>query len=361
MNAQIIETGIAASRPKQMYGWPGITKAANGDILVVASERKYHVCPYGREVVIRSKDNGHRWELPQEVYNSCLDDRDVNIITLPDGTLLLSWFTSTFFELIVPEWRGRLNDDARKHYSGSWMLFSKDNGYTWSKDPVRMPVGRRISPFYFSDGSLVAIAINHCDEEEKELAAWRSHDMGITWEKTWIFDCPKSMGGSEGAQEVPVLNENHALEVSPGKIVALFRSMDNYLYQSDSEDYGRTWMKPRKLDIWGLPPHMLKLSDGRILCVYGYRRKPFSIRGVLSHDNGNTWDTSNIITLHQWEDEPDMGYPISIETNPGEVLTIFYCSRTNAPGSDCPYEPWSNNAAPENGSPEGILYLKYRI
>ena len=181
MTIKIIETGVVASRPKQMYGWPGMTKAANGDIIVAASERKYHVCPYGREVVIRSRNNGKTWELPQEVYNSCLDDRDVNLLTLPDGTLLLSWFTSTFFERVNPEWNGRIKDEVRDRQAGSWILFSKDNGYTWSKDPIKMPVGRRISPFYFSDGSLVTIAINHCDDKEKELAAWRSEDMGRTW------------------------------------------------------------------------------------------------------------------------------------------------------------------------------------
>ena len=358
---KIIETGVVASRPKQMYGWPGMTRAANGDILVAASERKYHVCPHGREVVIRSKDNGHTWGLPQEVYSSCLDDRDVNILTLPDGTLLLSWFTSSHFEHVVPEWAGRINEETRNKQAGSWMLFSKDNGYTWSNDPIKMPVGRRISPFYFSDGALVTIAINHCDKKEKELTVWRSDDLGATWEKTWVIDCPKSKEGTEGPWDVPVLNENHALEVAPGKIVALFRCIDRYLYQACSDDYGRTWTKPQKLDIWGEPPYMLKLSDGRILCTYGHRRNPYSIRGVISYDNGKNWDIANTITLHQWDDEPDMGYPVSIEINPGEILTIFYCSRRNAPDSDCPYVPWSNNAVIGGSLPEGILYIKYRI
>ena len=358
MKIQIIETGVAAARPEQMYGWPGLTKAANGDILVAASERKQHVDPYGREVIIRSRDNGHSWDLPQEVYNSCLDDRDVNIQTLPDGTLLLSFFTSTYFERIRPEWKGLIRDEVKNHYAGSWMLFSKDNGYTWSEPPVKMPVGRRSSPFYFSDGSLVTIAINHCDEKEKELAAWRSMDMGLTWEKTWIFDCPKSTNGSEGPLPVPKLDENHAIEVSPGKIAVLFRcnADGNYLHQADSEDYGRTWTKPRKLDIWGLPPHMLKLSDGRILCTYGYRRGPYSIRGVLSYDNGRTWDPSNIITLHQWDDAPDMGYPVSIETEASEILTVFYCSRRNRPEINS-----SSGLSKNNAGPEGILFVKYRI
>jgi hypothetical protein len=360
MDFKVIDRGIVASRPKQMYGWPGIAKAANGDIIVVASERKFHVDPYGREVIIRSNDNGKTWILPQEIYNSPLDDRDANLLALEDGTLILSFFTSTYFEGLRVDWNNRLRDEIRNRYEGSWMLFSKDNGYTWSENPVRMPVGRRISPFCFSDGSLVTIAINYCDDKEKEMAAWRSYDMGKSWEKTWVFDCPKSMKGSEGSTEVPSINENHALEVSPEKIVILFRCVDNYLYQADSEDYGRTWSDIRKLDIWGLPPHMLKLSDGRILCAYGHRRDPFSIRAVLSYDNGRTWDSNNIVTLHQWEDQPDMGYPSSIEIGKGEILTIFYCSRRDKPGPECPYKAWNSEFQTE-GLPEGILYIRYRI
>jgi hypothetical protein len=88
---------------------------------------------------------------------------------------------------------------------------------------------------------------------------------------------------------------------------------------------------------------------------------PYSIRGIFSCDNGKIWDYSNIITIYEWADEPDMGYPISIETNPGEILTVFYCSRRNAPDSDCPYSPWSNNAITDSRLPEGILYVKYKI
>ena len=87
--------GVVAARPDQMYGWPGITRVQGEEILVAASERKYHVDPLGREVVVRSTDGGRTWGLPQEVYNSELDDRDANLLTMPDGTIVLTWFTST--------------------------------------------------------------------------------------------------------------------------------------------------------------------------------------------------------------------------------------------------------------------------
>ncbi|MCK5843245.1 MAG: exo-alpha-sialidase, partial [Victivallales bacterium] len=66
MRIEILDQGMVASRPGQMYAWPGITKTADGAILVSASERKVHVGPYGREVIMRSDDDGGTWSLPRE-------------------------------------------------------------------------------------------------------------------------------------------------------------------------------------------------------------------------------------------------------------------------------------------------------
>ena len=49
------------------------------------------------------------------------------------------------------------------------------------------------------------------------------------------------------------------------------------------------WL-PRPTPMWGCPPHLLALGDGRLLCTYGYRRAPFGVRACLSHDGGETWE-----------------------------------------------------------------------
>ncbi len=326
MKIEIIEQGIVASRPKQMYSWPGITKAQNGDIIVAASERKSHLGPYGREVIIRSTDNGHTWELPQEVYNCELDDRDANIITLKDGTIVLSWFTSIAFteQQTWPDRTARVTEKMRKELLGTWMIKSHDNGENWDAKPLKIPVGMHISPIELSDGSLLSIGWEERfeDKRDKKLCCYKSDDVGKTWYKTVDFDCPMKDGK-------PVLNENHVLEISPGNLIALFRKCGDFLFQAGSEDYGKTWTKPLQIGIWGYPPHMLKLSDGRILCLVGYRKVPFSIRGIISNDNGLTWDTDNTFTIYEWKDTPDIGYPVSLEVAPGEVLTVFYCNHTS--------------------------------
>lgn len=53
---------------------------------------------------------------------------------------------------------------------------------------------------------------------------------------------------------------------------------------------GEPWSHPLLTDTWAphSPAHLIKLTNGRILCSYGYLRAPMGIRAVLSHDGGAT-------------------------------------------------------------------------
>lgn len=343
-----IKSGLVVSRPKQMYAWPGIVKILENEILVAASERCYHCCPFGREVVIRSLDGGQSWGLPQEVQNSELDDRDANLTITPDGTLILGWFTSTAFEGHWKERAGRVTEKMRNDLIGSWMRISKDNGCNW-EPAQRMPVGTHISPIALSDGSIITVGEE--PRNEAAIAVYKSKDLGQSWSKAGKIPCQR-LWNEEYKRNALLLNENHILETTPGKLIAMFRSDplgDGYLFQSFSEDYGKNWSKPYKTNIWGYPPHLLRLSNGVIMCSYGHRRKPYSIRAVFSYDEGKNWDTDNIVTLYEWEDQPDMGYPGSIEVTPGNLLTVFYCSRRD------------KNPTTTDTLPEGIMSVRFKI
>ena len=45
----------------------------------------------------RSADSGRTWSQPQEVYNREMDDRDPNLLTMPDGTIILTLVSTTDF------------------------------------------------------------------------------------------------------------------------------------------------------------------------------------------------------------------------------------------------------------------------
>jgi len=341
LTASNIEHGVVAARPDQMYGWPGITRTADGEILVSASERIYHVAPQGRTVVMRSADNGRTWSLPQEVYNSEHDDRDADLLTMPDGTIILTSFSTTdwvpyvidgkFIEgTAIPErWQSQwlalchrmnLTDQAPQR---NWLMRSEDGGRHWGP-PIDTPTSQHAGPGLLADGRLIYVREAPVSEG-KEISVWESTDKGHAWEQ--VGSIPRS----EEAKELG-LDENHLVETSPGNLVVLFRSGgkdrdDQYICQSLSRDTGRTWSEIKRLPVWGHPPHLTVLSSGTVLCTYGHRRDPFSIRAMLSYDEGQTWDHENLIILHDLPVRHDFGYPVSVESTPGEIITVWYLNK----------------------------------
>ncbi len=374
LKASNYQRGIIASRPGQMYSWPGLIRVNDHELLAIASERKHHVCPFGREVIMRSFDAGDTWSLPEEIYNSELDDRDGTLAILPDGTITASWFTSS--EWMNPtymreEWAARRDRVTRKmldELGGSWLLRSKDGGHTWDSAPHAMPEwgAAHSGPFALSDGRLITFGYDTIDNQV-ETCAFTSQDQGLTWQRLAVV--PSLMMMPDDPQNeitlgvtLPTsrLNERAFLEITPTHYLVLFRAVmpevGSTMLQSESTDGGLHWTMPAELPFWGLPAHLLKLSNGAILCTYGHRRDPWSIRAILSYDNGQSWDVDNIITLDEWDDQPDMGYPMSLELQPGRILTIYYASR----------QPILHQAMYEKdykrgSTPEGLLYVKYML
>ena len=65
-----------------------------------------------------------------------------------------------------------------------------------------------------------------------------------------------------------------------------------------SEDDGFSWTPPKWTNIWGYPPELIPLLDGRYLMIYGYRRPPYGVRGIVSAD-GVTWDVKNEFVIRE--------------------------------------------------------------
>lgn len=166
--------------------------------------------------------------------------------------------------------------------------------------------------------------------------AWvlRSEDAGETWDLvTMAYD-----GG-----EHP-FNESSLLRLRSGRIVAMVRIAsaskfvsveDKFLWQTHSDDGGKTWSEVKKTDIWGYPPHLLLLSNGDVLCSYGHRREPYGVRVCVSRDGCETWDVANEIILR--DDglttdgkvvgkgaSSDLGYPRTVELSDGSLFTVYY-------------------------------------
>ena len=231
-----------------------------------------------------------------------------------------------------------------------WLMRSEDGGRTWSA-PVSTPTGQHAGPGVLGDGRLIYVGLGPARNAASVLV-WESTDKGDTWEK--VGEIP---GPTEGTPPVSVLVENHLVEVSPGHLLVMFRAnftdgRERLLHQSHSYDEGRTWSEARPLPVVGYPPHLTVLSSGTVLCAYGKRGVPQSIRAILSYDEGETWDHENIITVYDFPEVADIGYPVSVELSPGEILTVYYMSKRDAG------EASTQAYIEESG---GILYTRWTL
>ncbi len=72
----------------------------------------------------------------------------------------------------------------------------------------------------------------------------------------------------------------------------------------------------------GNPPAMIKLKDGRICLIYGFRGEPYSIRARLSSDGGQTWSGDHV--LRDDGASQDVGYPRVVQRPDGKVVALYY-------------------------------------
>lgn len=318
-------TGVICKQMDRYIGWPTIARTSGGELIVTFSgDRDAHVCPWGKTQMVRSSDNGRTWSDVITINNTPLDDRDTGIIETNKGTLLVSWFTSVYFE--QAGWmRGayrrhaaKIGSETRTQWLGAWVRRSEDNGKTWGM-PSRTAACAPHGPIQLKDGRLVYVGTGSGPGPSDRIVVEESRDDGVTWRQIATVPSPVSF----------YADEPHVVECGNGRLVAMFRNehpdiSERFLGQSESGDGGKTWSAIHRTGIWGYPPHLIRLNDGRLLVVYGHRRKPFGQRACLSNDNGRAWDLKNEIVLVDNAPDGDLGYPASAQLADGTVLTIYY-------------------------------------
>lgn len=326
------------SRQSWVYhGWPTVARCRNGELWVVCSGgREAHVCPFGQVVAFCSRDDGDSWSRPRVLHDGPLDDRDAGILETARGTLLATTFTSLAYEPLLEkrlrdsagtpdadlaEWvatRDLLSPQARQAALGEWAVRSTDGGASWST-PVPTLVNSPHGPTQLADGRLL-YAGKRLWTTDKKIGVAESTDDGLTWR--WLAGIPSR------PEDTPTkgYHELHAVEAANGTIVVQIRNHNprnqGETLQTESRDGGHTWSEPHAIGVWGLPSHLLRLRDGRLLMTYGHRRPPFGNQARLSLDHGATWSEPLIVS----EDGigGDLGYPSTVELADGSLLTVWY-------------------------------------
>ena len=350
---------VICKQPGNYIGWPTVGRRPDGELLVVFSgDREAHRGPYGKNQMVRSTDAGETWSAPETVNSSPLDDRDTGLLVTGSGAIVISWFTGTSWRPrnLEPYWEdlpsytfeawrrhvGKISQEVRDRWHGHWTRRSEDGGRTWEPQ-VDSIASSPHGPIELADGRLLFVGTADIDGG-RAMVSVESTDDARTWRVIGTFPAQSEKDGNQA------YSEPHAIELPDGRLVSLWRfsprtrivehctchidsvgyctcgsdDKEHYIHQSESTDGGRTWTALHRTSLWGYPPHLTRLHGGALLATYGRRWPPRGQRACLSHDGGRTWDSDNEIVLRDDAPSGDLGYPATIELEPGELLTVYY-------------------------------------
>ena len=342
-------TRVLCRQPGRQIGWPTVIRRKSGEIWAVFSgDRDAHIDPYGKEQCVRSVEDGETWGKVETLIDEAVDNRDAGIVELPNTDLCLFSFGSSAYAQIG-------NRDYERHFErlkpadvkATLKPTCRRSGWAaldWEK-PVAMKGSAPHGANVLKSGRLVSVGRTPaggqalgCDARvkipEPELLCEISDDGGTTWTVLSKIVPPEGY---------PVKDfwEPHVVEVADGTLVAQFRYHPNGrqvspVLQCESADGGKTWTAIHPTGLTGLPPHLLRLRDGRLLTTYARRHpwddpKPTGLGefACVSSDNGRTWDVAHEIKIAGCVEE-DMGYPSTCELDDGWMLTVYY--QSPAPG-----------------------------
>jgi hypothetical protein len=290
--------------------FPVLVQLDNKDLVAAVRGGDMHIGVKGRLDWVRSTDGGRTWSA-RMLVDSPMDDRNPAVGQLRDGSVLVTYIVDQSYG---PDGK-RLKTLTR---DGLYTLRSFDRGNTW-QPPIKSPISPDLgaSPYgkivQLADGTaLVNVYYEHGPGHQLETSLiYRSKDSGQTWgDPTVIADD---------------FNETGLLVLPNGRILAVLRSQHGaFLATSFSGDLGRTWSRPHQITGNSEhPANVIRLSDGRVLLVFGERNRPYGVHAMLSRNLGQDWDP-HVIILAADAHSSDCGYPSSVETEPGRIVTMYY-------------------------------------
>jgi hypothetical protein len=356
------ETVIIYKDPFAYCAHPSITMLPGDDWVAVFNHSRRQTKnahppedPLFRALIARSRDRGRTWDdawfAPNFDWHGC---ECPAIGCLADGTVLLTqhryrWYPIGLAKkrhaegerlaiwLSMPNWTydydatdwDRVIRPWARGCDGLYAHFSRDGAETF-EETVEInckpyhPGYTRTPVRALADGRLGYALYEPHFEPESRAYFVTSDDGGRTWATAGLID------GTRGRK----FSEPDFVEVADGELLCILRqTAEHRLSTSRSNDGGATWTEPEPTAIDGLPGHLVRLDDGRLLCSYGRRKDPFGIRMSLSNDGGRTWRTDEEVVVRDDLESGNLGYPTAIEYEPGRLFVAYYCE--GADGVTC--------------------------
>lgn len=324
------DTKIIMSNPNgshNYFGWPTVVRLQNGEIAVGASGyRVEHICPFGKAVLMFSKDEGESYSEPVAVIDTVLDDRDVGLTPFGESGLIFTSFTNPneFQRENMPQTQecfdcvNAVTPEEEAKVLGVTMKISNDCGKSFG-ELYRPPVSSPHGPTVLNDGTILWVG-----------RVLGSHN-GLQAHILNPENGEAQLVGKIDVSPFDHLNfyEPHAIQLPNGRIICHMRVENDEetiftLFQSVSDDNGRTWSPVRQIitDTSGAPAHLYMHSSGVLITAYSHRAYPYGIRVCISEDGGESWGEEFTLFENIYSD--DLGYPSTVELSDGSLLTVFY-------------------------------------
>ena len=353
---RILNHSIIHKDPFAYCAHPHIARLHDDEIVVVFNKviRRPFILhppndPHFHNMLIRSADEGRTWSTPRVVPGYEWHGVEcAGLTVLQDGALLLNQWRFKWYPLetarelahvktltFPDEWAAELvtmgemplqsipSNPAEsvpwaRGNDGTYTHRSTNGGRTW-EPPCKIST----VPFAGGYGMRGAVQLGNGEillplsdvPNYRVVFIVRSGDGGRSWCAPVEAAC--TLG--------KYFEEPSLLALDDTRLIMMLRdNSSHFMHLCNSNDGGCTWSEPRPVDFLGYPCQLLRLIDGRILCTFGYRYKPFGIRAVLSNDEGRHWDTLNPLMLRYDFQNNDLGYPATIMMKDGSLLTTYY-------------------------------------
>lgn len=346
--------GVVYRNDREFCGWPflgGLWRTGDGAIVVAFTRHKTSYdnadainhnnfsMPKGEVITLRSTDDGKTWDpsaarvlfdrtqqVSDILANGPQDYSQEGPVDFTDPNVLVA--SNAAPTAFMPESRATVR-------------VSTDGGLSWRR-PIILPMAGlgslsgNASATVRADGmSLIAMIYVTPDSWTRRPVLFGSYD-GITWNFI-CFITPAQDDGqavTDRTGEVRFSPHRHfyprPISLRSGRLLCSMRAQRDptgilWTEMFESDDGGRTWRFLSRVNDWGAPGDIIELTDGRILCVYGYRLPAYGVRYRTSDDGGRTWGRETILRDDggSW----DLGYPRVVEIEPGKCLAVYYMNR----------------------------------
>lgn len=223
------------------------------------------------------------------------------------------------------------SNDTNAGISRYW--YSYDRGHQWD-GPYELPnFGAKgtaaRTDYIVESANVLSMFITVAKENGKEgrSICIRTSDGGKTWTKV----------GDIGPEPAGISIMPASARISKNELVVFLRETQQntkIISGYSSADNGKSWVRLKNVtDDAGIgnPAALVKMKDGRLCLIYGYRAsekdilaktKTSDMRAKLSSDNGKTWSADYI--LRNDGSGQDVGYPRAVQRPDGKIVAVYY-------------------------------------